>query len=726
MGASFDPVYGRMSGNLGMQLPNPTTLNALLVLYGFSDLPTETIANSPEVKVQVLQGTQASIPWAVTDGTQIWKISHNGVDTHPIHFHIFDVQLINRVGWDGQILMPEPNELGWKDTVKISPLEDTIVAVRPRAPMLPFGITNSLRPLNPAIPINSPMGFNSVDWTTGQAITPAVTNILYNFGWEYVWHCHILSHEEMDMMRPIVLNVPTVVPDAPVQTTSTTFTGTVNVGWNDSTPVAMPLSAVPANYNNAKNEIGYKIERCTRVNNQACTDFAQVGSALANTTSFTDATATGSPFYSYRLIAYNASGNSLFSNVVSTTTTDVINGACGASDGGIFIAAPTAGLCTAGVPTAVNYAVPTWSWGCSGINATATTATCSATIQQYVVSFNAGANGTITSGATIQAVNHGANATAVTATPNTAYQFVSWTNSSNAIVSLLPTLAVTNVTANEFYTANFYMPKDFNNDGKADILWTNTTTNNSTVWFMNNVTKLAETALPAAPGAQFSIVATGDFNHDGKTDIIYRNNTTGQNILYYMNGTTKLSQVNLPTLGSPWIIVGAADFGTSSALAVKDGNIDILLRNPTTGQNTIWYMNGATRTGSATLPVLGSPWTVVGVADFGTSSVNAAKDGTQDILLENPSNGQHTVWFMNGATRTGSATLPVLGSPWTIVGVADFGTSSANATKDGNSDILLRNPTTGQNTVWYMNSITRTGSATLSPMVGSNWQIVGK
>ena len=27
-----------------------------------------------------------------------------------------------------------------------------------------------------------------------------------NFGHEYVWHCHILSHEESDMMRPIILN----------------------------------------------------------------------------------------------------------------------------------------------------------------------------------------------------------------------------------------------------------------------------------------------------------------------------------------------------------------------------------------------------------------------------------------------------------------------------------------------------------------------------------------
>jgi hypothetical protein len=34
-----------------------------------------------------------------------------------------------------------------------------------------------------------------------------MTNKLVNFGFEYVWHCHILSHEENDMMRPVVLRV---------------------------------------------------------------------------------------------------------------------------------------------------------------------------------------------------------------------------------------------------------------------------------------------------------------------------------------------------------------------------------------------------------------------------------------------------------------------------------------------------------------------------------------
>ena len=42
-----------------------------------------------------------------TDGTQIWKITHNGVDTHPIHFHLYNVQILNRVTWDNIIIPPE-------------------------------------------------------------------------------------------------------------------------------------------------------------------------------------------------------------------------------------------------------------------------------------------------------------------------------------------------------------------------------------------------------------------------------------------------------------------------------------------------------------------------------------------------------------------------------------------------------------------------------------------
>ena len=176
----FDPE-GRMNATLGVELPFTGALIQTTIPLGFVDPTTETIG---------------------PDETQIWKITHNGVDTHGIHFHLFNVQVINRVGWDGAIRPPDPNELGWKDTVRMNPLEDIIVAMRAKVPTYPFAVPNSIRPLNPAMPVGST--FASLDPLTGQPIT--VTNVMTNFGHEYTWHCHILGHEENDMMRPFVLS----------------------------------------------------------------------------------------------------------------------------------------------------------------------------------------------------------------------------------------------------------------------------------------------------------------------------------------------------------------------------------------------------------------------------------------------------------------------------------------------------------------------------------------
>ena len=130
------------------------------------------------------------------------------MDTHPIHFHLYDVQILNRVTWDNIIIPTEPTELGWKDTVRISPLEDTIVALRPIVPQVPWEVPNAIHNMNPMDPDGSTKLFNNID-PQGNPTT-AITNQLVNFGWEYVWHCHILSHEEMDMMRPQSLAMPPV------------------------------------------------------------------------------------------------------------------------------------------------------------------------------------------------------------------------------------------------------------------------------------------------------------------------------------------------------------------------------------------------------------------------------------------------------------------------------------------------------------------------------------
>ena len=64
--------------------------------------------------------------------------------------------------WDNIVIPPDPNELGWKDTVRMSPLEDTIVALSPVIPTTPFEVPNSVRPLNPMMPAGTTM-FNNID-----------------------------------------------------------------------------------------------------------------------------------------------------------------------------------------------------------------------------------------------------------------------------------------------------------------------------------------------------------------------------------------------------------------------------------------------------------------------------------------------------------------------------------------------------------------------------------
>ena len=195
----FELDYGRMNATLGVELPFTNVTTQTTIPYGYIDPPTEIDSDTHGA-----------------GETQIWKITHNGVDTHAIHFHLFNVQLINRVGWDGAIRPPDANELGWKETVRMNPLEDAIVALRPIAPTLPFAVPDSIRPLDADDAARLHDGFHKHRPAT-ETRSPSSTQMI-NFGWEYVWHCHLLGHEENDMMRPIVFNVARALPAAPVLT----------------------------------------------------------------------------------------------------------------------------------------------------------------------------------------------------------------------------------------------------------------------------------------------------------------------------------------------------------------------------------------------------------------------------------------------------------------------------------------------------------------------------
>jgi spore coat protein A len=118
---------------------------------------------------------------------EVWQIFNLTGDTHPIHIHLVNVQIIQRqpfaglpgaegVDWryTGRAIPPDANEIGWKETVRMNPGEVTTVIAQFSLPSLP---TAAMR----------------------DAVSPRTG------GHEYVWHCHILEHEEHDMMRPLVV-----------------------------------------------------------------------------------------------------------------------------------------------------------------------------------------------------------------------------------------------------------------------------------------------------------------------------------------------------------------------------------------------------------------------------------------------------------------------------------------------------------------------------------------
>ena len=117
---------------------------------------------------------------------EVWEIANLTADVHPMHFHLVNVQVLARIPFRrysfsptgrgrptgmGRERGPDATELGWKETVRMNPGEVTRIIMQFKLPAVPFAVPDSPR-----------VGGN-----------------------EFVWHCHILEHEEHDMMRPLVV-----------------------------------------------------------------------------------------------------------------------------------------------------------------------------------------------------------------------------------------------------------------------------------------------------------------------------------------------------------------------------------------------------------------------------------------------------------------------------------------------------------------------------------------
>jgi hypothetical protein len=95
---------------------------------------------------------------------------------------------------------------------------------------------------------------------------------------------------------------PPPTPNAPSGLNAVTISATqINLSWTD----------------NANNEDGFRIERCT---NATCTNFSQIATVGPNVGSFASTGLTKNTTYRYRVRAYNATGNSNYSNIASAKT----------------------------------------------------------------------------------------------------------------------------------------------------------------------------------------------------------------------------------------------------------------------------------------------------------------------------------------------------------------------------------------------------------------------
>jgi FtsP/CotA-like multicopper oxidase with cupredoxin domain len=315
-----DPDFGRLIAQIGVELPNANAATPL----AYIDKPTDVI-NHGEL--------------------QYWLIKNHDGDNHPMHFHLFNVQVVARVDQaTGALKGPEADELGWKETVKNWPGEDVVVAMQPKTPQLPFGLPNSVRLLDPTLAAGAttntalfppgtttasgtlaPYAFTQLDLTTGLPVPAAtpVINTIADFGWEYVWHCHILGHEENDLMRPLVFRP---VLNAPAAPTAVQVAANGLVSWTDPTPAAAATTK-----GNAANEVGFRVERAL-VTNGKPTTFAALAkqspfivptvNTLANATSLQDVPATGSDF-AYRVVSVNQAGEAASTAAILTQVTPV-------------------------------------------------------------------------------------------------------------------------------------------------------------------------------------------------------------------------------------------------------------------------------------------------------------------------------------------------------------------------------------------------------------------
>jgi spore coat protein A len=265
-----NPAMGTLATGVTVAKTRALTLNEVLnppstaidpvtgVLTNYPGGPFEILVNNTKWSGEstrtfndftpiMVNGTTTSYTEMPVEGdTEVWEIINTTADAHPIHTHLVQFQLLNRQNYNtnkyikaynaafpakaftpafgpplnynpstasgnkyggnpdvtpylqGPANPPQPNEAGWKDTVITYPGQVTRFVVRWAPDSMPIN--------TPAAQLHFPFDPSATDPGSGLA-----------YQYNYVWHCHIIDHEDNEMMRPDVVQLNPAAPLPPLR-----------------------------------------------------------------------------------------------------------------------------------------------------------------------------------------------------------------------------------------------------------------------------------------------------------------------------------------------------------------------------------------------------------------------------------------------------------------------------------------------------------------------------
>jgi spore coat protein A, manganese oxidase len=206
-----DPVAGTLAAAVTATVTRQLTLNEVIGPGG----PIEVLVNNSKFAAAETENPAIG-------STEVWEIINLTADSHPIHLHLVQFQLMNRQAFqtgkyikaynaafpggvlDGVTYPAGTFMPGYGPPLTYAPVGATVIGGNPD--VTPF-LQKSPMPPNP----------NEAGWKDTVIMNPGeVTRIVMQFksqdgspfsfnpssGPGYVWHCHIVDHEDNEMMRP--------------------------------------------------------------------------------------------------------------------------------------------------------------------------------------------------------------------------------------------------------------------------------------------------------------------------------------------------------------------------------------------------------------------------------------------------------------------------------------------------------------------------------------------